>query len=121
MPANVTQYNEPASQVATIANGASLSNAQRLPPGHVLVGLIMPAAWTAAGITMQGSVDGVTYGNLYIAAGSEHALVVAAATTVILDPTLYLGVPFLKLRSGTAGTPVNQAAARTITLITRAL
>jgi hypothetical protein len=29
----------------------------------------------------------------------------------------WVGVRFLKIRSGTAGTPVNQAAARTLTLV----
>lgn len=112
-------YNQPKVTVATIAASASLSAAVALPIGHVLVAIVMPSAWDAAGITLQGSFDGTTYQNVYIAAGTELALTVAAATNVALDPLLYQAFPFLKIRSGTAGAPVNQTASRAITLITR--
>ena len=118
---NAVAYNQPKVTTATIASGASLSGAVALPIGHVLAAIVMPATWTAAGITLQGSADNVTFQNVYVAAGTEHALTVAAATTVALDPVLYQAFPFLKIRSGTAGSPVNQTAARTITLISRAM
>lgn len=100
----------------TIANGTSLSDAIEFG-GDALVEIVMPAAWTAAGLTFQVSHDGVTYQNLYDAAGTEVQISVAASRNVRLSPTDWIGVPYLKVRSGTSGTPVNQGAARTIQII----
>ncbi len=112
-------YNQPRTTIATIAAGASLSEAVTLPPGHVLCGIQMPADWTAAAITLQGSADNATFQDVYVAAGAEHSITAAAATTIALDPTLYRSFPYLKVRSGASATPVTQAAERTITLISR--
>ncbi len=120
MPYPVMQQNEPAVVNATIAASASLSGAVRLPPGRVLVGIVMPAAWTAAALTFQISLDeGATFQNAYIAAGTEVNITAAAATTIALDPATWLHAPIIKVRSGTAASAVNQAAARTVGLITR--
>ena len=44
-------------QTATIGTGASLS--QQIDLGAMtLVGIVMPASWTAAGLTFQVSADG---------------------------------------------------------------
>ena len=67
----VTQYNETILTAATIAASASLSDVVRLPPGHVLVGIVMPATWTAADLTFQFSADNVTYQNAYEDDGTE--------------------------------------------------
>lgn len=104
-----------------IANGESLSTAVDLTDSLVLVGLQMPAAWTAAGITLQASVDGITYGDLKDYAGNEYSLVVTADDYLYLDPAELVSIRYLKVRSGTSGTPVNQAAERTITLLVRPL
>lgn len=101
---------------ATIANGASLSDAVALRRGRVAA-LQLPAAWTAAAITFQASLDGgVTYGNVYddatertIASGS-----VVADRVLSLDPADWAGFTHIKLRSGTAASPVAQGAARAI-------
>jgi hypothetical protein len=95
-----------------IANGASLSDPIDLT-GLVLVGLQMPAAWTAAAITFQASADGVTYADVY-SAGAELSVTVSASQCVRLDSTIMLSFRYWKIRSGTSGTPVNQGAARTI-------
>ncbi len=104
MPYPVTQYNEPVLTAATIAASASLSDAVRLPPGHVLVGIVMPATWTAADLTFQFSADNVTYQNAYDAAGTELTVTGTAAATIPVDPLYFRCAPFLKVRSGTAGT-----------------
>jgi len=114
-------YNQPRTTIATIGAGASLSEAVTLPPGHVLCGIQMPADWTAAAITLQGSADNATFQDVYVAAGTEHSITAAAATTIALDPTLYRSFPYLKVRSGTGASAVNQAAARSIALISRPL
>jgi len=81
----------------------------------------MPAAWTAADITFQVSADGSTYCNLYEEDGTEFTLTVGASYHVMISPDSLWGAHWIKVRSGTAGTPVNQAAARTITLVTRSV
>ena len=102
----------------TIANGAALSDAVNLR-GEVLVGVRMPAAWTAAGITFQVSMDNVTYLNAYAAGGGEVALVVVAAHHVALDPNGYAGFRWIKVRSGTGAAPVNQLAERVFSVVSR--
>jgi hypothetical protein len=104
----------------TIANGAALSNAVKLS-GATLLGIEMPAAWTAAGLTFQHSIDGVTYTDLYDGAGAEVSLTVVAAHYVFLPPANWSGIVYLKVRSGTGGTPVNQGAERVLKLVCKEL
>lgn len=101
----------------TIANGASLSGVVGLIDYNLtLVGIQMPAAWTAAALTFQVSVDGgSTWQNLYDGS-SERSEAVDAARYQRIDYTKYAGFTWLKVRSGTAGTPVNQGAARILYL-----
>jgi hypothetical protein len=88
----------------TIANGASLSGAAEIGQG-TLVGIQLPTL-TNASLSFQGSHDGVTYVEVVDASAAAVAYGVA-------------GVPFLKVRSGTSGSPVAQGAARTISLIVK--
>ena len=99
----------------TIANGASLSGAVDLG-GRKLVALIMPGTWTAAGLTFQGSVDGTNFFNVYDGA-TERALTVSASYYSALNIADWVGFRWLKVRSGTAGSAVNQTAERTLTLV----
>ena len=102
-------------KTATIDNGASLSGVVDLG-GRKLVAIVMPASWTAASLTFQASPDGVTYYNVYDGA-TERALVVAASYYSALNIGDWVGFRYLKVRSGTSGTPVNQGGARTLTLV----
>lgn len=102
-------------RTVTIANGASLSDAVDLG-GRKLVAIDMPASWTAASLTFQASVDGVTFDNVYDGA-TERALIVGASYYSALNIGDWVGFRHLKIRSGTAGTPVNQGGARTLTLV----
>lgn len=101
---------------ATIANGAALSGAIHLRT-HRLFALQMPADWTAADLTFQGSFDGTTYADVYDEDDAEVVVEAAAARFIILDPAKFLGLQRLKIRSGTTGSPVNQGAARDIAVI----
>ncbi len=101
---------------AVIANGTSLAAAVNLGAGR-LAGIQMPAAWDAANLTFQVSQDGVTYQNLYDATGAEIVVTAAAARYIALNQQLWTGINFLKVRSGTSVTPVNQTAARSVVLI----
>ena len=114
-----------------IANGGSLSSQTTgtygTPGGGIdsaglmLVGLEMPAAWTAADITFQASRDGTTFKNVFNADGTEFKITAPPADAMIplageIDT---LAWRFIKVRSGISGATVNQVAERTITLLFR--
>lgn len=102
----------------TIAEGGSLSTGVDLK-GATIVGIVMPAAWTTGNLTMQASADGEDYNDVYDRYGTETNIPVAANRHVNLSPAELTSMRYVKLRSGTSGTPVNQAAARTIILVVR--
>ena len=112
VPRNTAQRN------ITIANAAALSGAVSIG-GEALVGIQMPAAWTAADLTMQAAVDETTYNDVYQDDGTELTFQADASRWIAIDPKYTLGIQDFKLRSGTTATPVNQGAARTLILITR--
>lgn len=105
----------------SIANGQSLSGEVDLG-GYPIVAIEMPAAWTVANLTFQGSsASGGTFKDVYDDGGVE-ALVVAAAGRIIgVDAIagVLAALRYIKVRSGTSGTPVNQGAARTLNLIVK--
>lgn len=102
----------------TIAINESLSGAVAVGDG-VFTGIVMPAAWTAAVLTFQASFDGTTFYNLYDEAGGEYTIAADASRYITVPAGDFAGVRFLKVRSGTAAAAVNQAAARTLSLIVR--
>ena len=106
---------------AVIASGGSLSPAVNLQGLH-LCGIRMPAGWDAADITFQVSYDdGATFRDLYDVSG-EVSIPVAANRHVVLELARFVGIGgWIKVRSGTAGAPVNQTANRSVELVTRAL
>lgn len=116
------------SKGVTIANGASLSDVAVLnfPVGteasgvrETLVGIIMPAVWSAASLTFQASNDNSTFADLYNAAGAEITVTASTSRWIALDPADFVGIAYLKVRSGTAGAAVNQGGDRVITLVFR--
>lgn len=101
---------------ATIANAASVS--ADIDLGTARLGRIaMPAAWTAADLTLQTSHDNVTWNSLYDKDGVEYTLKAAAARSVLVPLSDMLSVRYLRIRSGTAALPVAQGAARVLTLV----
>ncbi len=109
----------PSSATASIANTTALSAAVDLGAQR-LHRIALPAGWTAAAISFQSSFDGSSWADLYDANGEVTlaAAVVAANRAIVVDPAPFLGIRYLKIRSGTAATPVNQAAQRDLTLVT---
>lgn len=109
----------------TILSGTALSaevnvNAKRI------VGIQMPAAWTAGALTFQaviaqaaGNPPTPTFGEVVDSANAAVTVATPAAGTYIALPdTLALvGLGRIKVRSGTSGTPVNQGADRVIGLV----
>lgn len=113
---------------AVIPNGQALSGAIRVG-GLQLLEILGPAAWTAANLTFQGSLNGSDWFNVHGDTGTETAVTfgatrwhrlsqLAAATPGGLLP---FGFPLLRLRSGTSATPVNQAGNRTLVITARQL
>jgi len=102
----------------TILSGASLSGVAGLGRGVSLVGIVMPAAWTAAGLTFQASADSVAFADLFDAA-TEYTFATGASRYHQIDPAKTDSIQAIKVRSGTTGVPVNQGADRIITLIVR--
>jgi len=100
-------------QTVTIALNTALSPALDLEEARAAV-LMMPAAWTPAVITFQVGDDAGNWTDYYNADGTEYSLTVAASRAIRLPIADFLGIRRLKVRSGTSGTPVNQAAARDI-------
>lgn len=94
----------------TILSGQSLSQAV-LTQGK-LTSIQMPSGWDAAVISFQGSPDGVTYTDMYDYTGNEITVAAAANEMVTLDRVE--SAAFMKFRSGTGASPVNQTANRTL-------
>ena len=80
-------------------------------------GIQMPAAWTAGNLTFQVSADGVTYADLYDNTGTEYTATAAASRVILLPAVDFIGIQYLKIRSGTSGTPVQQAAVRSLKVL----
>jgi hypothetical protein len=114
--ANVTYSFPLAVGTATIADAGNLSDAVAMQ-GARPVALLTADGLDAAALTFQGSPDGVTYANLYNAAGEISYPVGATARMVALDPADFLGCAYIKIRSGTAGSPTTQSPAAAITVI----
>lgn len=112
-----------ASEVLPVAigSGTSLSGLINLG-GLRLFGIAVPAAWTAASLTFQVSPDGGTTW-VELADDSAAAIAVGAAvsTCSTLDPKIFSAYQYLRIRSGTAASPVAQAADRTLQLFLRSI
>lgn len=102
-------------EVLTIASGASQSGVLDCR-GFRISAIEIPSAWTAASITFVHSMtaDG-TFQKLSADADEVTEQATAGETMAIKSNAAPLsGLAFIKLRSGTAATPVSQGASRTI-------
>jgi hypothetical protein len=107
----------------TIPSGAAVAPFVDLGAAR-LVGINIPATWTAADLTFQSALNpedlgAFTYQNTYDETGTEVVVKAAAARNIrFTNPALFLGIRFLIVRSGTSAAPVNQAADRDLYLMT---
>lgn len=105
---------------ANIANGQSLSGAVDLASNR-LFALVIPSVWTGitTPITFQASADWITYGEMYDSTGTEVQIAVTGVSTYVLNaiPAEWLGVRFIKVRSGTAGSAVTQGQSTNIIIV----
>lgn len=107
----------PVSTTVTIPINTSIMAAGVDLQGCTPAAIEMPAAWDTANLTFSvaSSLSG-TYKNVYDEFGSEATVTAAASRFIRLSPADWWGLRYLKIRSGTAGTPVTQTAARIITI-----
>jgi len=118
MPLETYPLVELQSLAVVIESGKNITDAFTLPQGTYPAAIVTPSSWTAADLTFQGKA-GIVYRNLFDDDGNEITVTAAASRMIILPPDLFRTVNIMKIRSGTSGTPVNQAADRTLTLILR--
>lgn len=106
---------------AVIASGASLSGVIDCLE-RVVMAIQMPADWTTANLTFQASNDlAGTYQDVY-REGTEVNIAAADDRYIVFDPpTKLAGLRYIKVRSGTSASPVNQGAARTLILMGQAI
>lgn len=97
---------------ATIPSGQSLSNGVQIP-GR-MVGISVPTMDSCA-LTFQASASGETWRDYWVVGGTGETSI-AAGTHNHFYPTWTTpsGLGWLKIRSGTAGSPVAQSADRVI-------
>ena len=91
-----------------------------------MVGISMPAAWTAASLSFQVSSDGgTTWQELFNDNGTAVSIPAASAAAgqfIALTTNsnyTWRGVNMMKVRSGTVGVPVVQTIGATVTLVAR--
>lgn len=107
----------------TIANGASVSEIFATQ-GDAIVGIIMPAAWTAADIAYKSCITGnvLDLQQVYDSSGNPEKTIVVAAHNIAIPQSDTVFSAFVQLFSVSTAddtTPVNQGAARTIILLLR--
>lgn len=106
-------------ETVTIAAGASAS-ADIFSQGHALVGIFMPAAWTAANIGYEVSFDNKTWVTAYDNAQNLEQSKVQASSFISIPLGDAIFAPFLRLKSVDAtNAAVNQVAAATLILVLR--
>lgn len=117
--ADVVTAGDVATATVTLPSGATGLTAEiDLGDRYRLARIVIPASWTAANLTFQTApASGGTFSDLYDAFGNEYTITAAASRAIIVPFIDFFGIRFLKIRSGTAGTPVSQAADRTLTII----
>lgn len=106
-------------KTVTIASGASLSDEVDLE-GYRIASIFMPATWTTANLTFAASnATGGTFNAFYDDTGTEVGVTAADSRTIGIDTVAgaLASVRYLKVRSGTVGTAVNQGDERSIIFI----
>ena len=102
-----------------IADATAVTSAAADLLGNRLVGIVMPATWTAAVMTFQVSNDGITYQELYGSTGSAISYTVVQAHNVNVPIADFAAWQFIKVRSGTSGTAVNQSGGTNVILVAK--
>lgn len=99
--------------VVTIPISTSTSTSIDLS-SNGFVGFITPAALTGTAFTFTGSIDDSTFTAIYNSSNTAYSITVGTSRYYMLNPADFLGCRYVRIVSN--GT---EAAARTITVITR--
>lgn len=106
-----TYYNNSVTWTSvTISAATSITGIIDLGVNTKLIALEITSTWDAADITFQASSDGVNFRDYYDSGGE---IVYSAGTgnrIMAITPKDFAGIRYIKFRSGTTGTPVNQTA-----------
>ena len=115
--------NRTTTKTVTISSGQSLSTEVDLE-GYQLAAIEMPSAWDAAALTFQGSsTSGGTFKDIKSSGlevtepGSSLTATANVINSIDVNAMALAPIRYLKIRSGTSGSAVNQTANRTLTLI----
>jgi len=99
---------------ATIPSGGSLSGRIRIGDNAV-VAIVVSAA---IDVTFLGSLDGVTFYDIYDGA-SVYTLAVTAGVLTTLDLNQFLAPLWIKVQSGTTGSPVTVGSDTSIIVVSK--
>lgn len=110
--------NAPVAQInvtpMVISSGQSVSSAKNFY-GATIFKFVFPAAWTTASLTfLESESENGTYTSVYSDSAERTISAAAANRTIRVYPADYFSVKWLKIRSGTAATPVNQGQNTTV-------
>ena len=103
----------------TISSGQSESSVLAVV-SETPVGIYMPATWDAADLEFSASPDGTTFYEVHDL-GTPLSVQAAAGQYIPLDVAKFVGIGYLKVRSTSGGSPVNQQADRVLTPVFRVL
>jgi hypothetical protein len=93
--------------IATIAARGTITPAIAI--AGPIIGIIMPPAWTAAVVTMQGSSDGINFYDVYDGVtAKEFAFNLKPNSMAPITSNRMCCFTSIKLRSGTSALPVMQ-------------
>jgi hypothetical protein len=91
----------------TIPHNESLSDGADCSGGDI-VRITVPQEFTPANLTFQSSSNGDLYNDLYDAKGNEVTMVAKPDTTIIVAAEWARSLGWIKIRSGTKASPVEQ-------------
>lgn len=103
----------PSSVLPLTVETNGMSAALDVSAASAVVGVIMPASWSPAVVTVQGSIDGTEFFDIYAGpAAGELFFNVMADALVPINPDRLRGCKAIKLRSGFSGAVIPQAQPR---------
>ena len=104
-------------RTCTIPSAQAVSDAIDVR-GYSVVGVLLPAAWTAASLTFQGSADGSNFGYLSDSTGAEISVASPGATKLVnFSASWFQACGWIRLVSGPNAAVIPQAASRSLVVI----
>jgi hypothetical protein len=91
----------------TIAAGQSLSDGANCAAG-AMIRITVPQEFVGDSLSFQVSTDGQFYNDLYDTNGNEITIKANPDTGIVLQDNWVKQIPYVKFRSGTRETPIEQ-------------